>query len=1505
MRGASMPSAMHSTKAPRGPQDKERKCRAALKKCLARALSDDFSRLLDEEQGTDVTLCAGPSQFRAHRAVLLARGLLKGVAAGSMEVRLQDCEAPELKELIRHAYTANQRLGKASGLSPSLQRAEGVNGVHEKVPDLTDPDALVLEPASGLGADLLALYQSGEACDIGVQVGERLFSAHRAVLCARSQYFRAMLCGNWMESSRQSITLQGLGPDEMEILLLFMYGAILDLPPGTNVSQVVMAADMLGLEGLKDVAEMVLMRDYCHFFPKRPFSGVQKSILECLAISHSFGFHSLYTSCLRWQAEHFVKCWSERSFVLLPPERQRDCLSAVTQAMAAHNVVSILCQSEQLIGCLPEVNWARQVLSLANELQERSLQMTVAHLPCIIHTDGFQNLRRREAITQDPTLLKKLCAAIRDGVTVENCCELFNAVHQLSGDSEEQASALPETNVTEDGVEPFRREVRALRARLWTFLLQSHFAVRHTRGWTSLSARHRDVIQAAALDKGDGKRLGKKPVLSSSQKRVKCVSAPQSPSECPPARRPVRGPKQTQHSASVISTDGSMKSDGIGPPSHALQAGKETKPGNGDPQRANNGKTQPSADRNGVAKTKKASSAVAAKPLPNGTINSGARRETSAAANGPRVPPPGKGATSRDAQDKKPNSGARPKASPAGGAAAAASAKATGKDSPHGAVQQTPSTSGSASPENSSGSVRNGSSLSNAGPRPKTLVKVAPKATLGRNASKTEAEKTCSPTNRPSIKEAGRAKSGTCGRPAGAAARAETKAKSAVSSPADNHIPRPGSAAGSRKPASPRKEEEKDGKKKSLKPTAPAEAKTSTKPSKGPATPCKQPSSTSKTAPKQKSASELPSAKASPKSAGPAKTPSVPKKPAAPGKDAPNAKASKQQPAAEKKKTDVGEKSGREEQVEAPGKPPVSSGSLPSKVEATGPAKTGCPVPQAEPNRTTQKVRAGHVPSEGRPAQSHCSPNTPVSVGSVGGTPLEDTWGRGHHQHPQLQASPESESASAASTSSDDIKPRSEDYDAGGSQDDDCSHGRVDGVSKCGTMRCPDFLGRSSSDTSTPEELKIYEGGGGPGAALRVEVRLRGRDVETTSEEEMGAAGRRAAAAAMAATARPRSWFGFRDETSVEEKQADVELEPVKSIPDHQLFSSEEEEEEETEDETSEVEVLRGGVAGDGAPQAEPSPQYQGIVNLAFEDAADQDNDLPPANFQPPAPPGFRRSVLLSVDECEELGSEEAGAQTPPGDVFETPAPHPSGTKDDADAAVFLTEVQESVPAEREAGVALSVADVAEPPPQERPSHLDLRPAELYRSPQAKPSDSKRAELRLDLNEPQSAHSPAGDFDACDRLEQSCTQSRRPSKALSPIYEIDIGEAFEQNRKRNGEKEQEEEGDENEDGKFAERDWSLLRRLLSDHDSSLGVINSVPEDLNLAQYLIKQTLSLSRDCLGDHAFLPHEKESFKRWAELISPLEDSTASITVTSFSPEDAASPQGEWTIVELETHH
>ena len=400
-------------------------------------------------------------------------------------------------------------------------------------------------------------------------------------------------------------------------------------------------------------------------------------------------------------------------------------------------------------------------------------------------------------------------------------------------------------------------------------------------------------------------------------------------------------------------------------------------------------------------------------------------------------------------------------------------------------------------------------------------------------------------------------------------------------------------------------------------------------------------------------------------------------------------------------------------------------------------------------------LQAG-VNSPNSPRENEHPTDTLCSIGSTE-TPLEDSWSGVHHQF-----TPESESGSMHTTSSDDIKPRSEDYDAGGSQDDDCSNDR--GVSKCGTMRCHDFLGRSSSDTSTPEELKLYESGVG----LRVEVHLRGREAETTSEEE-------------GVRRRPCSWLQ-RNEAPAEEEHSEIEgTVTVKCTPEQQLLSSSEEDDEEegTEDEKSEVEVISSQTT---PVPAEPVPDIQGIVNLAFDDeAVDQENEQ--ADYHSTS--NFRRSVLLSVDECEELGSEEAGIQTPPQqpdesaipcDVFESISAvttnqnqpgHPKDEdikhkKDEEDpkekSFVFLTEIQGSndipdICREGKSGDPDLDTDTMEVLLQERPCHLDLWHAEQFNGGLCRnATDSKKADLHLELSQPQltgdspvrSAPSPAG-----------------------------------------------------------------------------------------------------------------------------------------------------------------
>uniref|UniRef100_A0A8C5THG2 K1107 protein n=1 Tax=Malurus cyaneus samueli TaxID=2593467 RepID=A0A8C5THG2_9PASS len=564
--------------------------------------------------------------------------------------------------------------------------------------------------------------------------------------------------------------------------------------------------------------------------------------------------------------------------------------------------------------------------------------------------------------------------------------------------------------------------------------------------------------------------------------------------------------------------------------------------------------------------------------------------------------------------------------------------------------------------------------------------------------------------------------------------------------------------------------------------------------------------------------------------------------------------------------------------------------------------------------------------------------------------PFVDHWSTGAIDPKE---SPESDTGSAT-TSSDDIKPRSEDYDAGGSQDDEGSNER--GISKCSTMLCHDFLGRSSSDTSTPEELKIYD------SSLRIEVKMKkeGSDlfrVNSTSDDEIP-------------RKRPEIW-------SHQESSRTATRESKSSSFGNAQFTQEADQvsssADETEDDRSEAE----NIAENFTPSNVPTQQFQGIDNLAFEDATE--NDTASQEFSKTK--NFKRSVLLSVDECEELGADDkvethtssqhsVDSLTP--EVFDSVSqehhgktfysrysletedgfldgkqhkdkdnrtgksgtlPNLHGTeipgKENQGASIIEQNCPEKVysagspcPGEKQkVNMKNEVASEFhqcnkyldnDAKSQERPCHLDLQReanSDVQKSSTAKPVEASKNQILTQESQVRDSQ-PAttecantdflpGDIDDYDTMAQTCMYEHRPPKTLSPIYEMDVGEAIEQRM----DSETAVLEVDFEDQQFAEQDWTLLRQLLSEQDSNIDFKNSVPEDLNLAQCLINQTLFLARD--GSNPQGTSQVDTFSRWTELMSPLDDSSASITVASFSSEDCSSPQGEWTILELETHH
>ncbi|KFP17484.1 BTB/POZ domain-containing protein 8, partial [Egretta garzetta] len=207
----------------------------------------------------------------------------------------------EAEELAMMKKVLEPKLIQENNIA-ALQNAQtNVNGLGDdkRTPlDQNTPSNSKLETASVLGEDLIMLYKKCCCPDINICIEGKDFQAHRAILCARSSYFAAMLSGSWAESSQEHITLQGISHVEMSVILHFIYGGILDFPDKVDVGRMLGIADMYGLDGLKEVAIYILKRDYCNFFQK-PVPGKQQPVLECMAIAHSLGAENLYAACMK------------------------------------------------------------------------------------------------------------------------------------------------------------------------------------------------------------------------------------------------------------------------------------------------------------------------------------------------------------------------------------------------------------------------------------------------------------------------------------------------------------------------------------------------------------------------------------------------------------------------------------------------------------------------------------------------------------------------------------------------------------------------------------------------------------------------------------------------------------------------------------------------------------------------------------------------------------------------------------------------------------------------------------------------------------------------------------------------------------------------------------------------------------------------------------------------------------------------------------------------------
>ncbi|KAM6218705.1 kelch-like protein 26 isoform 1-T1 [Rhynchocyon petersi] len=163
--------------------------------------------------------------------------------------------------------------------------------------------------STGLLQGLAALRAQGQLLDVALTVNNEVFHAHKVVLAACSDYFRAMFTGGMREAGQAVVELKGVSARGLRHIVDFAYSAEVTLDLDC-VQDVLGAAVFL---------QMLPVVELCEEFLKAAMS-----VETCLHIGHmatAFSLASLRASVDAFTFRHFLQISQEEDFLHLPLER--------------------------------------------------------------------------------------------------------------------------------------------------------------------------------------------------------------------------------------------------------------------------------------------------------------------------------------------------------------------------------------------------------------------------------------------------------------------------------------------------------------------------------------------------------------------------------------------------------------------------------------------------------------------------------------------------------------------------------------------------------------------------------------------------------------------------------------------------------------------------------------------------------------------------------------------------------------------------------------------------------------------------------------------------------------------------------------------------------------------------------------------------------------------------------------------------------------------------------
>ncbi|XP_030608835.1 kelch-like protein 33 [Archocentrus centrarchus] len=334
-----------------------------------------LQNLFKEELLLDYTFIIEGNSFQAHRLVLAVMSQTPNAFLGSKQVsglgleEMTHCLTPVgLRAILEFAYSGHvaMDLSKEGVMEEVLNASQCLQMQRLKESCMSKIKTSATKEREKSLTIIKDIWERGEGCDITIQAetGEK-YSAHRVVLAAAGDYFRALLCGGLRESNQEVVCLRGVSSWVIESMLYFIYTGQLRLS-WSRIWELTDAMLQFQLEGALSLC-IEFLQDRMD----------ESTCLDVLVLAETYGLIQLGQAAEDYILAHFQSISAgeklkDISFPLLDRLLKQDSLCVESEIVVFRTVVSWVEENpKERLQCLSSLLFHVRITLFSHaELQE-------------------------------------------------------------------------------------------------------------------------------------------------------------------------------------------------------------------------------------------------------------------------------------------------------------------------------------------------------------------------------------------------------------------------------------------------------------------------------------------------------------------------------------------------------------------------------------------------------------------------------------------------------------------------------------------------------------------------------------------------------------------------------------------------------------------------------------------------------------------------------------------------------------------------------------------------------------------------------------------------------------------------------------------------------------------------------------------------------------------------------------------------------------------------------